>query len=215
MKQGCSKDIRIPVGQPVIEGRLEVPPDARALVIFAHGSGSSRFSPRNTRVAHRLQPLGFGTLLFDLLTAIEDRDPDQRNNIQRMTERLVTVTDRVCRQECASGLPVAYYGSSSGAAVAIAASVASRVPYALVSRGGRIDLVTELLPQLQSPIHLIAGEHDPAILALNETAYTQIRAVKKLSVIKDASPLFEEPGCMDKVARLAADWFTRHLPTHV
>jgi len=214
MEDVCKCDVKIPDGNRYLEGRLVVPGHARALIIFAHGSGSSRFSPRNTLVAHKLQPAGFGTLLFDMVTAVEDRDPARRTDIGRMANRLQTVTRWISSHPSTKHLPAGYYGSSTGAAVAVAAAVASGLPYAIVSRGGRIDLVGDILPRLERPIQLIAGENDPEVLALNRTAYAQIRAVKRLSLIRDASHLFEEPGCMDKVAQLAIEWFTRHLPHH-
>lgn len=214
MEDQCKRDVKIPAGNRYLEGRLVVPGNARALIVFAHGSGSGRFSPRNAMVAHKLRPAGFGTLLFDMMTAMEERDPLRRTDIGLMSDRLQTVTQWIGHQPGAQGLPTAYFGSSTGAAVAVAAALSSQKPYAIVSRGGRIDLVNELLPRLDTPIQLIAGEKDPEVLALNRAAYPQIRAVKKLSVIHDASHLFEEPGCMEKVAQLATEWFTRHLPIH-
>jgi predicted alpha/beta-hydrolase family hydrolase len=208
------REVKIPVGNRFLEGSLVVPDGARAIIIFAHGTGSSRFSPRNTMVAHKLRPAGFGTLLFDLVTAVEDRDPIRRTDISMMAERLQSVNKWIGVQADTSRLPIGYYGSSSGAAVAIAASMISEKPYAIVSRGGRLDQVSHLLPKLDIPIQLIAGENDPEVLAVNKSAYAQIRSVKKLAVIKDASHLFEEPGCMDKVAQLSTEWFIRHLPNH-
>lgn len=214
MEDVNKRDVRIPIGNRYLEGRLVVPDNARALVIFAHGQGSSRFSPRNAMVAHKLRPAGFGTLLFDMVRAIEDKDPARRLDINLMAERLQTVSHWIGHQTATQGLPTGYYGSSTGAAVAITAALAPEKPYAIVSRGGRLDLVSDIIPRLDVPIQLIAGENDPEVLAINRSAYTQIRAVKKLSVIKDASHLFEEPGCMDRVAQLATEWFTRHLPAH-
>ncbi len=208
------REVKIPVGNRFLEGSLVVPDDARAIIIFAHGTGSSRFSPRNNMVAQKLRPAGFGTLLFDLVTAVEDRDPIRRTDISMMAERLQSVNKWIGVQADTSRLPIGYYGSSSGAAVAIAASMISEKPYAIVSRGGRLDQVSHLLPKLDIPIQLIAGENDPEVLAVNKSAYAQIRSVKKLAVIKDASHLFEEPGCMDKVAQLSTEWFIRHLPNH-
>ncbi len=208
------REVKIPVGNRFLEGSLVVPDGTRAIIIFAHGTGSSRFSPRNTMVAHKLRPAGFGTLLFDLVTAVEDRDPIRRTDISMMAERLQSVNKWIGVQADTSRLPIGYYGSSSGAAVAIAASMISEKPYAIVSRGGRLDQVSHLLPKLDIPIQLIAGENDPEVLAVNKSAYAQIRSVKKLAVIKDASHLFEEPGCMDKVAQLSTEWFIRHLPNH-
>lgn len=212
MEEVCNRDVRIPNGNRYLEGRLVVPDNARALVIFAHGQGSSRFSPRNAMVAHKLRPSGFGTLLFDMVTAMEDKDPARRLDINLMATRLQTVTRWIGHQPATQGLPTGYYGSSTGAAVAIAAALSPEKPYAIVSRGGRFDLVSDILPRLDVPIQLIAGENDPEVLAQNRSAYTQIRSVKKLSVIKDATHLFKEPGCMDRVAQLATEWFTRHLP---
>jgi len=214
MEDVCKCDVKIPDGHRYLEGRLEVPGHARALIIFAHGSGSSRFSPRNTLVAQKLRPAGFGTLLFDMVTAVEDRDPARRSEIGMMAERLQTVSRWVVHQPATKHLPTGYYGSSTGAAVAVAAAVVTRQPYAIVSRGGRLDLIGDILPKLESPIQLIAGEKDPETLALNRSAYKQIQTVKRLSLIRDASHLFEEPGCLDKVAQLAIEWFTRYLPHH-
>jgi pimeloyl-ACP methyl ester carboxylesterase len=206
------QEVRIPDGRQFLEGRLVVPENPQGMVVFAHGSRSSRFSPRNTMVAHKLQTAGFGTFLFDMVTAMEDRDPRLRNDIGRMSARLQTANRWLMQQPDMEGIPAAYFGSGTGAAVAIAASVDAGLAYAIVSRGGRLDMVREMLPQLRFPIHLISGAQDPENLAINQMSYRQINAVKKISVIRDATHLFEEPGCMEMVAQLSRDWFNRHLP---
>jgi dienelactone hydrolase len=205
------------VGPVILEGDLAFPPDARGVVLFAHGSGSSRHSPRNRFVAERLRDAGLATLLFDLLTeeedAIDRRTAQLRFDIDLLTERLVGAADWLTRQPEAADLPVGYFGASTGGGAALAA--AARRPAqvaAVVSRGGRPDLAGDALPAVRAPTLLIVGGDDGTVIHLNERALARLgAAVKELSIVPGASHLFEEPGTLEEVARLAADWFGRHL----
>jgi pimeloyl-ACP methyl ester carboxylesterase len=204
----------IPSGHVELEGLLEVPASASGIVVFSHGSGSGRYSPRNRYVAQHLQNAGLGTLLVDLLTVDEDRDYETRFDIDLLTERL---SDAVCfvRSHAATrALPVGLFGASTGAASAlrVAAGLAADVR-AVVSRGGRPDLTgNELLPRVQAATLLIVGGHDYGVVELNEDAHRLLRCEKTIAIVPGATHLFEEPGTLDEVARLATDWFVRHLP---
>lgn len=196
-----------------ITGDLTLPPHARALVLFAHGSGSSRFSPRNRWVAEVLQHGRMGTLLLDLLTAREDavdaRTAEYRFDIPLLADRLVAATDWVCSQSRLRELPLGYFGASTGAAAAlIAAARRPEVACAVVSRGGRPDLAGDALPQVQAPTLLIVGGDDPQVIDLNEQALARLRCSKRLEVVPGATHLFEEPGTLDQAAELARRWFT-------
>jgi pimeloyl-ACP methyl ester carboxylesterase len=203
-----------PVGLPA---DLTVPEGAGGVVVFAHGSGSSRFSPRNRSVADQLNTAGLGTLLLDLLTA-EEEDEDRWNasyrfNIPLLGERLVAAVDWVATAPGqAEGLPVGLFGASTGAAAALRAAAArpDRVR-AVVSRGGRPDLAEQALPRVSAPVLLIVGEHDPQVLDLNRRAAARLAGPHELAVVPGATHLFEEPGALDTVATLATDWLTRHL----
>jgi pimeloyl-ACP methyl ester carboxylesterase len=207
--------VQVPVGYMSLKGELEVPSGAKGIVLFAHGSGSSRFSPRNQHVASLLQQAGLGTLLFDLLTEDEEeRDRlygGYRFNIELMAHRLAAVTDWVVEQPAANGLPVGYFGASTGAAAAInAAADRKQVVRAVVSRGGRPDLAGEALERASAPTLLIVGGADQPVIRMNEDALQVIRAPKQLAIVPGAGHLFEEPGALDAVARLARDWFLEY-----
>ncbi len=205
--------LRIPADDVHIEGLLELPSTARGLVLFAHGSGSSRHSPRNAVVARALQAQGSGTLLLDLLTLGEDLDYHTRFDIALLTHRLLVATRYVMLHTPASRhLPVAYFGASTGAAAALQAAAAlGPQVQAVVSHGGRPDLAgAHELAKVQAPTLLLVGGADTEVLALNRAAYAKLPCEKALSVIPGATHLFEEPGALDEVARQAADWFTRH-----
>jgi dienelactone hydrolase len=199
-------------------GSLTLPPHARGLVVFAHGSGSSRHSPRNQRVAQALQARGLATLLFDLLSAREEQvdnmDARYRFDIDLLAVRLAEVTDWVTTQPEVAGLPIGYFGASTGAAAAlIAAAKRADVVAAVVSRGGRPDLAGRWLPLVRASTLLIVGSADREVLALNRRAQAHLTAPNQLAVVRGATHLFEEPGTLDEVARLAGDWFIVHLGT--
>jgi len=198
---------------------LRIPPDARGIVLFAHGSGSGRLSPRNNYVAQYLGEAGFATLLFDLLTADEEEldalTAKLRFDIALLTDRLVAVSVWTREQRGLQDLAVNYFGASTGAAAALAA--AARVPTiaAVVSRGGRPDLAGAALPKVLAPTLLIVGGDDLEVLALNRDAREQMRCKVELKVVAGATHLFVEPGALEQVAALAAEWFTRHAPAKV
>ena len=208
--------VLIPAGQHVLEGELIVPPRACGLVLFAHGSGSSRHSVRNQFVAETLREKGCGTLLFDLLTHEEEaRDAvtgQLRFNIRLLGERLMIATQWAKQQARLSNLPIGYFGSSTGAAAALGAAVALRdVVTAVVSRGGRPDMVMDCLPAVDAATLLIVGGDDDVVLVLNRKAYEELRCQKRLAVVPGATHLFEEPGALEEVARLAAAWFEKYF----
>jgi putative phosphoribosyl transferase len=205
--------VSIPVDAGVLQGSLTCPAGARALVLFAHGSGSSRHSPRNTHVAGVLHARGMATLLFDLLTPAEDVHYRTKFDIDLLTERLLVAAAWVKRQALLASLKLGYVGASTGAAAAIrAAALDASKPRAVVSRGGRPDLAgQESLRRLAAPTLLIVGGRDVSVLALNREAFASMQCEKRLSVVPGAGHLFEEPGTLDHVAQLAADWFAQHL----
>ena len=205
--------VHIPVGRGHVEGALEGSPLSQGLVIFAHGSGSSRHSPRNNHVARVLRERGLATLLVDLLTPEEDRTPALRFDIPLLTQRLLAVTDWARRQPATAPLPLGYFGASTGAAAALRAAAAlGRVIRAVVSRGGRPDLApAHDLAQVQCPTLLLVGACDEEVLALNRSAAAQMPGPKALAIVPGATHLFEEPGALEAVAGLAAQWFVQHL----
>jgi dienelactone hydrolase len=212
---GCAP-VAIPIDQLALEGTLVVPDGANGIVVFAHGSGSSRRSPRNQIVARRLQTAGFGTLLFDLLTADEERRDaatgQWRFNIPLLAERLVVAARWLAEQPVAARCGLGFFGASTGAAAAIvAAAMLGPVVRAVVSRGGRPDLAGPALPLLRAPTLLIVGSGDPEVLELNRSAGSRLTCLHRLEVVPHATHLFEEPGALAAVAELAADWFRRHL----
>ena len=204
--------VRIPMDADVHEGALIVPPGAKGLVLFAHGSGSGRLSPRNNYVASVLRDSGVATLLFDLLTEKEDRIYENRFDIDLLTQRLQLATEWVKQQAATRHLTIGYFGASTGAAAALKAAAAlGPVIRAVVSRGGRPDLALDDLPRVQAPTLLIVGGNDDVVIELNRQAYRELRAEKELMIIPGATHLFEEPGTLEQVATAAAHWFQRHL----
>jgi putative phosphoribosyl transferase len=208
--------VHIPSEHTVLEGDLSIAADSRGVVLFAHGSGSSRHSPRNRYVAEELQKAGFGTLLMDLLTAeeeaLDERTAAMRFDIELLAKRLVAATWWLVDQSDTAGLPIGYFGASTGAAAAlVAAADASDLISAVVSRGGRPDLAGSALNRVIMPTLLIVGERDEKVIELNQNAYELIPATKKLEIVPGATHLFEEPGALDSVARLAAHWFATYL----
>jgi putative phosphoribosyl transferase len=210
--------VRVDVDQVAVDGDLVRVPQAGGIVVFAHGSGSSRHSPRNKRVADHLQRAGFGTLLLDLLTADEEqldlRSRELRFNIGLLGRRLVGAIDWLAARYGGTELPIGLFGASTGAAAALVAAVtrADRVA-AVVSRGGRPDLAGSALERLTAPTLLIVGALDPQVLELNRAALGRLQAEASLEIVPGASHLFEEPGTLERVAELAAGWFTRWLAT--
>lgn len=205
-------DVGIQVDSVSLPGTLVVPPRPRGVVIFAHGSGSSRLSPRNAYVARVLHESGFGTLLFDLLTAEEDEVYENRFNIDLLARRLTGVTDWL-RQKTAGRAPrVAYFGASTGAAAALQASVGRTDVRAIVSRGGRPDLAWYSLGLVTAPTLLIVGGRDEEVIQLNRLALARLSAKEKhLLIVPGATHLFEEPGTLERVAREARDWFLKFV----
>ena len=196
----------------VLKGNLFIPENARALVLFSHGSGSSRLSPRNNYVAGVLQHEGLATLLFDLLTEEEDRLYKTRFNIDLLTQRLIEVTEWIKTQKETKGLQLAYFGASTGAASALsAAAYFGDEIAAVVSRGGRPDLAMSELYKVTAPTLLIVGGWDKVVIVLNQKAYGNLRCEKKLEIIPGATHLFEESGKLEAVAAVSAKWFTKHL----
>ncbi|MBC9783463.1 dienelactone hydrolase family protein [Heliobacterium chlorum] len=204
--------IYVPVDSVSLEGSLGLSNDAQGLVIFAHGSGSSRHSPRNNFVAKQLQSAGLGTLLIDLLTEEEDAVYERRFDIELLVHRLCVTTRWFKEQRMTKGLPIGYFGASTGAAAALkaAASLGESIA-AVVSRGGRPDLAEPDLGLVQSPTLLIVGGDDDVVIELNQVAYDKLKSQKELVIVPGASHLFEEPGTLEEAARLAVDWFTRYL----
>jgi len=209
-------EVQIQVGRVVLSGNLTIPKNAALLVLFAHGSGSSRHSPRNLFVARTLNDAGLATLLFDLLTpdeeAIDTRTREHRFNIGLLAERLVHAARSAKQQKQTSDLRVGFFGSSTGGGAALVA--AAEIPQdvcAVVSRGGRPDLAGDALPNVQAPTLLIVGGNDDIVIELNEMARDQMRCEVKLEILPGATHLFEEPGALEKVANLASDWFVKHI----
>ena len=209
-------EAQIPAGRAVLSGNLTIPENAMALVLFAHGSGSSRYSPRNQFVARTLNRAGLATLLFDLLTpeeeAVDISSREHRFNITLLAERLVRATKWAHQQKETVDLHIGYFGSSTGGAAALVA--AAELPQdvrAVVSRGGRPDLAGDALPTVQAPTLLIVGGNDDVVIELNERALDQMRCKVKLEIIPGATHLFEEAGALEQVAKLASDWFSLHL----
>lgn len=209
--------IRIPAGAIHIDGILERPREAVGVVLFAHGTGSGRMSPRNNYVAAQLRRAGLATLLLDLLTPQEDLHEAQRYDVERLTGRLASALHYLESDPDTAGLPAGLFGASTGAAAALrlAATEPERVR-AVVSRGGRPDLAGNVvLARVRAPTLLIVGGLDTAVIDLNETAFEDLSSVreKELRIVPGATHLFEETGTLEQVARLAGDWFCRHLPS--
>jgi putative phosphoribosyl transferase len=204
------RSLRIePVG---LEGLLGLPPETRALILFAHGSGSGRLSPRNNYVATALRRAGLATLLFDLLTEREAADRKNVFDTELLAERLLAATRWTHEQAAIRDLPLGYFGASTGAAAALVAAARSELAIgAIVSRGGRPDMAGPALSEVRAPTLLIVGGDDVQVLALNRTALARLRCAKKLEIVPGASHLFEEPGTLDAVIDLARQWFSDHL----
>jgi putative phosphoribosyl transferase len=209
-------EVQIQAETAILSGNLTIPDGAAGLVLFAHGSGSSRRSPRNQFVARTLNNAGLATLLFDLLTqeeeAIDMRSREHRFNISLLAERLVHATKWAKQQEETRDLRIGYFGSSTGGAAAlVAAAEMPRDIGAVVSRGGRPDLAGDALAKVQAPTLLIVGGNDDIVIELNEMARDQMRCKVKLEIVPGATHLFEEPGALEKVAKLASEWFVNHI----
>jgi pimeloyl-ACP methyl ester carboxylesterase len=211
-----SRLVSIPIGEIALEGDLNIPPRAIGVVVFAHGSGSSRFSSRNRFVASVLEQAGLATLLMDLLTrdeeVVDQLTAHLRFDIELLAERLVAATDWLAAEEDAKHLPIGYFGASTGAAAAlVAAAERPEVVRAIVSRGGRPDLAGPALSRVRAPTLLIVGSRDELVIELNRAALKDLRGEKRLEIVPGATHLFEEPGTLEEVARLARDWFVRYL----
>ena len=213
MVEECA--VRIPAGSLTIEVDLNRPDGAYAAVLFAHGSGSSRYSPRNRYVAHLLNEAKLATLLVDRMTYDEETIDRQMAHLRcdtSLSERLIAVTDWLARYKDTRRFPIGYFGASTGAAAALVASVKRpQCVGAIVSRGGRPDLAAPALPFVQSPTLLIVGENDVYVVQLRQAALSELRCEKRLVVIPGATHLFEETGALDEVARVSCEWLERHL----
>lgn len=205
-------EVAVEAAGATVAGRLTVPQDPRGVVVFAHGSGSSRHSPRNRYVAEVLQTAGLATLLFDLLTPEEERDRANVFDIDLLARRLVDVTRWLRTARDAAGLPVGYFGASTGAGAALRAAADPQVDIAaVVSRGGRPDLAGDALPEVSAPTLLIVGSRDETVLELNRQAAEAMSAECRIAVVPGATHLFEEPGALELVAELAREWFGDHM----
>ncbi len=207
------QEVEVVIGATRLGGRLSVPVGSSGTVVFAHGSGSSRHSPRNRFVADQINNVGLGTLLFDLLTPSEERDRRNVFDIPMLGSRLLEVTTWLQAHPEAEGLPIGYFGASTGAGAAlVAAAEAGTQISAVVSRGGRPDLAKESLPQVSAPTLLIVGGRDEVVEQLNREAEARMRCETKLVIVPGATHLFEEQGALEQVASLATDWFVQHFP---
>lgn len=206
------KTVDIQLEDVILQGNLAIPENAKGIVIFSHGSGSSRLSPRNNYVAEVLQKKGLATLLSDLLTEREDRIYENRFDIDLLTQRLIAITKWVKQNPETKGLKLGYFGASTGAASAlVAAAYFGGEIKAVVSRGGRPDLGMQDIHKVKASTLLIVGGYDDLVIQLNQKAYEKLQCERKLEIVPEASHLFEEPGKLDEVARLSADWFARWL----
>ena len=210
------QEVRLPVDGVTLVGDLARPAAARGVVLFAHGSGSSRHSPRNRAVARALRPSGLATLLIDLLTRGEEAEDAAtgrlRFDIALLARRLMAVTDWLHEESATARLPVGYFGASTGGGAALVAAAERPEVFAVVSRGGRPDLAGAALPRVSAPTLLIVGGDDVPVIAMNRTAAARMRAEVRIEIVPGASHLFEEPGALERVAVLAARWFEDHLP---
>jgi pimeloyl-ACP methyl ester carboxylesterase len=212
IEHGAGRTYDVGVGRLGLAGTLTIPAGARALVVFAHGSGSSRLSPRNRAVAQALDNRGFATLLFDLLTSAEEADRSNVFDIPLLGQRVVEVVEWASNEPLTRDLDLGLFGASTGAAAALVGA-ASRpdLVHAVVSRGGRPDLAETVLSRIHTPTLLIVGSYDGDVLELNRWALAQLQGPKSLEIIDGATHLFQEPGAMNQVIRLAAHWFRMHL----
>lgn len=205
-------NVNIPVNGAIVEGILRIPYTPRGIVLFAHGSGSGRHSPRNNYVAGVLRRASIATLLFDLLTEEEDSIYENRFNIELLTERLLNATRWVQKYPDTKNLRLGYFGASTGTASALKA--AARIGpdiKAIVSRGGRPDLAMDEITKVKAPTLLIVGENDPEVITLNQVACKALNTTKKLEIVQGATHLFEETGTLEKAAELASEWFRKYL----
>ena len=206
------EEVEVNAGPVTVAGHLTIPVNAKGIVVFAHGSGSSRFSPRNIFVADVLNEAGFGTLLFDLLTPAEESNRANVFDIALLARRLVDVTEWLSTQPDTASLPIGVFGASTGAGAALRAAADPRITVlAVISRGGRPDLAGEWLSRVDAPTLLIVGGRDEKVLEMNREAQKAIPVECQLAVVPGATHLFEEPGALEKVAEIARDWFVAHL----
>lgn len=206
------KSVEIPINGISLKGRLRIAPDQKGLIIFSHGSGSSRLSSRNNYVADLLLNEGFSSLLFDLLTETEDMVYENRFNINLLTLRLVKVTEWIAEQNETKNIPIGFFGASTGAASALNAATFLKAKIkAIVSRGGRPDMAGPNLSKIDIPTLLIVGGDDGVVIELNQKAYSKLNGIKTLEIIKGATHLFSEPGKLEEVAKLTCDWFNKYL----
>lgn len=206
------EEINIPLSSVTLKGELALPENALGIVVFSHGSGSSRFSPRNKMVGELMQQHGIGTLLFDLLTEEEDRAYENRFNIDLLVSRLIEATEWLMHYKMTKKIPVAYFGASTGAASALrAAAYFGKNIRAVVSRGGRPDLALNALPMVTAPTLLIVGQMDMPVIKINKLAFDQLKSIKEMKIIPGATHLFEEPGKLMEVAEMAIEWFKKYL----
>lgn len=207
--------VKIFIDNIALEGDLVVPKDAEGIVLFAHGSGSSRFSPRNRYVANVLQNENIATLLMDLLTedeeAIDMETAHLRFDIELLAQRLIGATEWLKKKSQVKNFALGYFGASTGAAAALIAATEEQDVKAIVSRGGRPDLAIQYLPRVKAPTLLIVGSYDEPVIEMNKEAIKHLNATKKLEIVKGASHLFEEPGKLEEVAMLATKWFKLYL----
>lgn len=212
----AEREVRVSAEGAALTGDLGLPAAARGVILFAHGSGSSRHSPRNRAVARVLRESGLGTLLIDLLTRSEEAEDavtgHLRFDIELLARRLVAVTEWLHREPSTGRLPVGYFGASTGGGAALAAAAERPEVFAVVSRGGRPDLADGALPKVKAPTLLIVGGDDVPVIAMNRAAAARMPAEVRIEIIPGASHLFEEKGALERVAELAARWFEDHLP---
>ncbi len=207
-----NEEINIPLKSVVLIGNLSIPKNANGIVIFSHGSGSSRLSSRNRLVAEMIQQHGFGTLLFDLLTEVEDQDYENRFDIDLLSSRLIETTDWLMENKETKNYPIAYFGASTGAASAIrAAAYFGKKIKAVVSRGGRPDLALNVMNLVTAPTLLIVGQRDTSVIELNKKAFDLLVSEKEMKIIPGATHLFEELGKLVEVADLAISWYKKYL----
>ena len=206
------KDLNIPIKNTTLKGRLRIAKNQKGLVIFSHGSGSSRMSSRNNYVADLLLKEGFSSLLFDLLSEAEDTIYENRFNIDLLAERLVATTQWISKQKGMQDVPIGFFGASTGAASALKATpfLGTSIK-AIVSRGGRPDLAAPILDKIKSPTLLIVGGNDGVVIDLNKNAYAKLSGIKEMEIIEGATHLFSEPGKLETVAELTSNWFTKYL----
>ncbi len=212
-----TNEVQVDVGNNIVlGGNLSLPEHPRGIVVFAHGSGSSRYSPRNQFVARVLHEAGFATLLFDLLTPQEEEQDRYtghlRFDIDLLSRRVMGATNWITLNPATKNLKIGYFGASTGAAAALVAAAERPLAVgAVVSRGGRPDLASSYLPRVQAPVLLLVGSRDTQVIELNRMAFALLKSEKRLEIVPGASHLFEEPGTLEQVAQLASEWFQRYL----